>query len=113
MDDEALSERPQLLLYLASGADVGRFSVGPALAAAAERAGLMFECYYDELRKGRHFGGGDPDAAQPGWPGGSLVAGGRHADQLLWLATHWQILALGDHTPVARDERTNGIWSLV
>ena len=51
MDDEALSARPELLLYLASGADVGRFSVGPALAAAAARAGWAFECYYDELRR--------------------------------------------------------------
>jgi hypothetical protein len=89
-------ERPPLLLYLASSSDPSRTAVGPALAAAAERAGWRFECYYDALRRGRHFGGGDPAAARPGWPNGSLVAGGRHADQLLWLSTHFRIAALGD-----------------
>ena len=91
-----MSERPPLLLYLASSSDPSRTAVGPALAAVAERAGWRFECYYDALRRGRHFGGGDPAAARPGWPNGSLVAGGRHADQLLWLSTHFRIAAIGD-----------------
>jgi hypothetical protein len=93
--DEALSKTP-LLLFLSHARDAQRSAVAPALAAAAERAGWGFECYYDDLRKGRHFGGGDPDAARPGRPAGSLVAGGRHADQLLWLATGHQLVALGD-----------------
>lgn len=88
--------QPPLLVYLSSADDVQRFAVGPALAAAAERAGFGFECYYDALRRGRHFGGGDPNAAPPGWASGSLVAGGRHADQVLWLASRYELVALGD-----------------
>ncbi|MGB2875428.1 MAG: hypothetical protein WBB76_08145, partial [Gaiellaceae bacterium] len=91
-----MSRRPALLLYLASAADPARTAVGPALAAAAERSGWRFECYYDAPRKGRHFGGGDPADARPGWPNGSLVAGGRHADHVGWLAHHFTIAALGD-----------------
>lgn len=93
--DEALI-RPPLLLYLAHAGDLQRSAVAPALAAAAERAGWGFECYYDSLRKGRHFGGGDPAAVPSGWAAGSLVAGGRHADRLLWLAASHAIVALGD-----------------
>jgi len=90
-----VSRRP-LLLYLSSIADPGRFAIGPALAAAAERAGWSFECYYDALRKGRHFGGGPPEHAPPGRTAGSLVAGGRHEDLLLWLTTAYEIVAVGD-----------------
>jgi hypothetical protein len=96
VDAEAVSARKPLLLYVTSGEDVQRSAVGPALAAAAERAGWAFECYYDTLRKGRHFGGGPVGAAREGWPGGSLVLGGRHLDQLLWLATTYEISVLGD-----------------
>ena len=85
-----------LLLYLSSAADPGRFAIAPTLASAAERAGWSFECYYDTLRKGRHFGGGAPAEARPGWAGGSLVAGGRHADQVLRLASVYEVVALGD-----------------
>ena len=74
-----MRNRPRLLLFLASASDPARFAVGPALAAAAERSGWRFECYYDALRRGRHFGGGDPGEAPAGWPNGSLFAGGRHA----------------------------------
>ncbi len=98
--DETLSARPRLMLYLASSADPARMAVGPALAAAAERSGWRFECYYDALRRGRHFGGGDPSEAPPGWPNGSLVAGGRHADELRWLASRFDISALGDPAAV-------------
>ena len=66
------------------------------LAALADRAGAGFECYYDDFRAGRHFGGGDPDAARPGWPAGSPVAGGRHADHVLRLAAAYDVAALGD-----------------
>jgi hypothetical protein len=93
--DEALTRRP-LLLYLSNARDPQRIAVAPALAAAAERAGWGFECYYDDLRKGRHFGGGDPAAVPAGWSAGSLVTGGRHADQLLWLSTGFHLVALGD-----------------
>ena len=88
--------RLRLLLYLASAADPSRLAVGPALASAAVRAGWRFECYYDALRKGRHFGGGDPADARPGWPNGSLVAGGQHADHIRRLAARFEISALGD-----------------
>jgi len=87
--------RPRLLLYLTASGDRQRLAVGPALAAAAERAGWGFELYHAELRRGRHFGSADPAAAEPGVANGGLVAGGRHADRLLWLATHWDLVALG------------------
>jgi hypothetical protein len=89
-------ERPPLLLYLARGDDLQRFAVAPALAGAAERSGWGFELYYDALRRGRHFGGGEVDAARPGTPGGSPPAGGGHAEQLAWLAAHFAIVAVGD-----------------
>jgi hypothetical protein len=88
--------RSPLLLYLSSADDLQRMAVAPALASAAERVGWGFECYYDGLRRGRHFGGGDPERAPTGHASGSLVAGGRHADQLLWLATAYELVVLGD-----------------
>ena len=88
--------RRPLLFYVASAEDPQRRGLGPALAGAAERAGWEFESYYDALRKGRHFGGGDPDAAAAGWPNGGLVAGARHLDQVLWLASAFEIVACGD-----------------
>jgi hypothetical protein len=88
--------KPRLLFYVSSRADPGRYAIGPALAAAAERAGWSFDCYYDTFRKGRHFGGGPLEDAAPGWPEGSLVAGGRHADQVLRLSVAYELFALGD-----------------
>jgi len=88
--------RLPLLLYLASAREAHRTAVAPALAAGAQRAGWAFELYYDDLRKGRHFGGGDPASGPPGHAAGSLVAGGRHVDQLLWLATAYELSVLGD-----------------
>lgn len=88
-------ERTPLLLYLGLAGDPQRAAVAPALAAAAERAGWAFELYYDDFRTGRHFGGGDPDAPPPGRATGSTVAGGRHAEHLLWLATRFELVALG------------------
>jgi hypothetical protein len=88
-------KRP-LLLYLAHGRDPHRCAVGPALAAAADRAGWAFDVYYDSHRSGRHFGGwslgGDSDALATG----TLVAGGRHLDQALWLTTVYEVAAVGD-----------------
>ena len=86
----------RLLLYLSHAGDPQRTAVGPALAAAAERGGWAFECYYGAPRQGRHFGGGDPDRARPGWPNGSLVAGGRHGEQAFRLACRYDVIALGD-----------------
>ncbi|MFN2471264.1 MAG: hypothetical protein ABR583_09825 [Gaiellaceae bacterium] len=88
--------RPPLLLYLAWARNPARLAVAPTLAALAGRAGWDFELYYDELRAGRHFGGGPPEDARPGWPAGSLVAGGRHADHALRLAARFGVVALGD-----------------
>jgi hypothetical protein len=88
--------KPRLLFYVSSTADPGRYAIAPALAAAADRAGWSFECYYDTVRKGRHFGGGPPDDAAPGWPAGSLVAGGRHAEQIIRLSMTYDLFALGD-----------------
>lgn len=93
-DRGALSAR--LLLYLSHAGDAQRTAVGPALAAAAEAAGWEFECYHGAFRRGRHFGGGDPDAAAPGAAAGSLVAGGRHAERAASLATLFEVVALGD-----------------
>lgn len=88
--------RPSLLLVLARADDPMRLATGPALAAAAERAGWAFECYYDAPRRGRHFGSGDPADAPPGDAQGGLVAGGGHVERLLWLARAYEIAALGD-----------------
>ncbi len=88
--------RPALLLYLAGPDDPQRLAVAPALAAMAERAGVGFELYRDTLRRGRHFGGGDPDRQRQGDAGGGLFAGGLHAERALWLAHRFRILAVGD-----------------
>ena len=88
--------RSQLLLYLASARDPQRLAVGPALAAAAERAGWAFECYHAAHGRGRHFGGGDPAAGRPGVAAGGLVAGGRHAERALALARRYAVSAVGD-----------------
>jgi hypothetical protein len=88
--------RPPLLLYLASGDDPQRLAVGPALAAVAERAGWGFECYYDSLRRGRHYGGGDPARARAGMAEGGLVAGAQHAERTLRLAARHALTAVGD-----------------
>jgi hypothetical protein len=88
--------KPKLLLYLANGQDRHRFAVGPALAAAAQRAGWAFDIYYDCHRSGRHFGGPDPTGVSDSLATGSLVAGGRHLDLALWLTTSYQVAAVGD-----------------
>jgi hypothetical protein len=85
--------KPPLLLYLAHGEDRHRCAVGPALAAAAERAGWAFEVYYDCRRSGRHFGGG---GASEALATGSLIAGGRHLELALWLTTKYRVAAVGD-----------------
>jgi hypothetical protein len=88
--------KPPLLLYLAHGQDLHRCAVGPALAAAAERAGWAFDVYYDSRRSGRHFGGPDAGGGSDAVATGSLVAGGRHLDHTLWLTTSYQVAAVGD-----------------
>jgi hypothetical protein len=88
--------RTPLLLYLAHGRDPHRCAVGPALAAAAERAGWAFDVYYDGRRSGRHFGGWDPGGGSEAAATGSLVAGGRHLDHVLWLTTSYHVAAIGD-----------------
>jgi hypothetical protein len=95
VDDQGLNVR-RLLLYLSNNRDPQRYAVGPALAAAAERAGWAFDCYYAATRRGRHFGGGDPEAAELGVPNGSLVAGGSHLDQAFRLAALNSVVAYGD-----------------
>jgi hypothetical protein len=92
--------RPPLLLYLAHARDLQRLAVAPALAALAERAGWEFELYYDDFRAGRHFGGGPPERARAGWPAGSLVAGGRHADHARRLTLAYDVVAVGDPASV-------------
>jgi hypothetical protein len=76
--------------------DRQRFAVAPTLAALAERAGWEFELYYDDVRAGRHFGGGPPEDARPGWAAGTLVAGGRHAGHVRRLSEAFEVVALGD-----------------
>lgn len=93
--------RQSLLLYLASSADPQRVAVGPVLAALAMRHGLAFECYYEAPRRGLHFGSGDPALADVGVAGGSLVAGGRHLEQLARLAGSYHVVALGDPQSLA------------
>lgn len=88
--------KPPLLLYLAHARDPHRCAVGPALAAAAERAGWAFDLYYDTYRSGRHFAG--PLAAADSLGNGTFAAGGRHLELILWLATKYAIAAIGDST---------------
>ena len=88
--------RPRLLLYLAHGSNPARFAIAPALAAAAARAGWVFDCYYDALRAGRHFGGPTPEDVAEGRASGSPFAGGYHEAKLLWLASRYQLTAVGD-----------------
>jgi hypothetical protein len=88
--------RPRLLLYLGASSDSTRFSVAPALAAAAAGAGWAFDCYYDALRAGRHFGGPAPEDVPDGWAAGSPFAGGSHEAKLLWLTAHFDVAAVGD-----------------
>jgi hypothetical protein len=73
-----------------------RFAVAPALAAAASRAGWIFDCYYDALRAGRHFGGPTAEDVSDGYAAGSTFAGGEHEAKLLWLASRFRITAVGD-----------------
>src|SRR5262249_20714997 len=68
----------------------------PTLAALAERRGWEFELYYATHRAGRHFGGGPPEEAAPGWPAGSLAAGGRHSDHARRLAEAYDVVFVGD-----------------
>ncbi len=86
----------RLLLYLTHAEDPHRTSVAPTLAAVAERAGWGFDLYVEARRAGRHFGGGNPDDAPAGWASGSLVAGGRHAEHAVRLATGFETAVLGD-----------------
>ncbi|HVA61419.1 MAG TPA: hypothetical protein VNG13_12915 [Mycobacteriales bacterium] len=88
--------RPSLLLYLTANDDVQRVAVGPALAALAVAAGWRFECYYDRLALGRHFGGGETSGLRPGFAGGTPLAGGRHTDQLCRLAGQYPTVVVGD-----------------
>jgi hypothetical protein len=85
-----------VLLLLADGADPTRFATAPTLAAAAEAAGWGFDCYHHRYRSGRHFGGGDPDAAPPGAAAGGLMAGARHLERAGLLAAGRHVVAVGD-----------------
>ena len=88
--------KPSLLLFLAHGGDPHRVAMAPVLAAAAERAGWAFDLYYDGRRSGRHFGGWEDGNRTETTGTGSLMAGGRHLDQALWLTTRYRVVALGD-----------------
>lgn len=87
---------PLLLLYVAPAADVRRHAIAAALAALAIRSDARFECYYDQRRLGRHFGGGEPAAAPVGMSGGSLFEGGRHAEHVLRLGHHFRLIVVAD-----------------
>ena len=95
--------RPRLLLYLSHARDLQRFAVAPTLAALVERAGdpWRFDCMFDARRDGRHFGAGDPEVFGPAAGNGSLLAGGAHAEQLLWLTTAYDVVVVGDHASTA------------
>src|SRR5439155_26027913 len=90
------TRRPHLLLYLADASSPARLAIAPALAAAAARAGWVFDCYYDALRAGRHFGGPIPEDVPKGRASGSPFAGGGHEAKLLWLASRFEVTAVGD-----------------
>ena len=93
--------KSRLLLYLASASDPHRYGLGAALAMAAERAGWLFDAYYDGRRSGRHYGGFDFGGSTDALAGGTFITGGRHLDQTLWLSTAHAIAAVGDQFPGA------------
>lgn len=98
---ETVMTRRPLLFFVAHAGDRQTPAMTASLAALALRAGWTFDCYVDRRRSGRHFGGGDPDdMSEEAW-GGSLVAGAHHAEHVLWLATRYDIAAVGDeHSPL-------------
>src|SRR5881227_93256 len=90
-----MTRRP-LLFFLAHARDRQAPAVAASLAGLAAQAGWTFDIYVDRRRSGRHFGGGDPNEMTAEAWGGSLVAGAHHADHVLWLATAYDIAAIGD-----------------
>jgi hypothetical protein len=91
-----MTRRPRLLLYLADASSPLRLAVAPALASAAARAGWIFDCYYDAVRAGRHFGGRVPEDVPEGRASGSSFGGGSHEAKLLWLASACDVTVVGD-----------------
>lgn len=91
-----MTDRMRLLLYVESAAVVGRHAIAGALAGMAAAAGAHFECYYDQARRGLHFGSGSPSDAPTGVAGGSLFSGGGHAQHILLLAHHFDLIVVGD-----------------
>lgn len=88
----------RLVLYLAHVGDRQRHAVAPTVAALVESAGdgWRFDVALDAPRDGRHFGSGDPDEAGAAAGHGSLLAGSAYAEQLLWLAHAYEMVAVGD-----------------
>jgi hypothetical protein len=71
-----LKRRPNLLLYTARADYPQRNALAATLAWAAADREYAFEVYYDAMRGGGHYGGGNPTTHAAG----GLAAGGRHLE---------------------------------
>jgi len=74
--------RPKLLLFCARYGFSQKNAIAATLAWAAETQGFAFDVYYDAVRGGRHYGGGEPGHHGLALLTGGLVSGGRHLEAL-------------------------------
>ncbi len=86
--------KPRLLLYMTADSVPERNAVAATLAWAAQRAGWLFEVYYDAYRLGEHYGGGDPDEAPAGLLTGGTLLGGGHYERLYLLLHRFDTLVI-------------------
>jgi hypothetical protein len=86
--------KQRLLLYITSDRDAARNAVAATLAWATERAGWLFEVYYDAYRLGEHYGGGDPDTLAHGLLTGGTLIGAHHHERLYLLLHKFDTLVI-------------------
>jgi hypothetical protein len=76
-----MSPRPRLLIFFAPADHPHRDAVCATLSWLAAAEGRLFECYYDGVPSGVHFGGGLPWRVDPADLRGGTFIGGRHVEQ--------------------------------
>ena len=77
--------RPRLLLFFAQADHPHRDAACSTLAWLAGVEGSRFECYYDSVRSGVHYGGGHPGHAAAADLRGGTFTGGHHLEQFYLL----------------------------
>lgn len=77
-----MTDRPRLLLLFAPADHPHRDPVTATLAWMAADAGREFECYFDALASGTHFGGGHPAGVAAADLRGGTLHDGHHLEQL-------------------------------